>query len=203
MTPKIPKTPGSPSDWELASPPFGMPDLESVITHALHGYLTPRKRPYEDLDIDIRNMPGDVADAIWYLKESGKAGDTLSFAEGCLIRCGVLVIERLFKEGARSKEGRKKAIESNDVDARAKYVSQKRSPIHMGAIRVGKMRVFCLSEDEKVRLTELSHTYGLSVGVLTTYAMAAGVAQSTDVLPKTFSERAKKEIEALEKWLKS
>jgi hypothetical protein len=65
------------------------------------------------------------------------------------------------------------------------------------------MRVFCLSEGEKVRLAELAHTYGLSMGILTMYAMVAGVAQSVELLPKAYTNRAKEEIEALEKWLKS
>ena len=204
MITKVTKTPGTAADWELSSPPYGPPDLESTVYHALRrGYLTPRKRPTENLDIDVRNMPGDIVDMIWYLKESGKAGDTLSFAEGCLIKCGLKVIEQLFQEGTRSKEARKKAIEANNVDDRAKYLGQKRTPLHLGSIKVPKMRVFCLGEGEKVRLAELAHTYGLSMGVLTMYAMVAGVAQSTELLPKEFTGRAKEETEALEKWLKS
>jgi hypothetical protein len=128
MIEKVAKTPGTASDWELTSPPFGPPDLESVIIHALSDYVTPRKRPHENLDIDVRNMPGDIVDMIWYLKESGKAGDTLSFAEGCLIKCGLRVIEQLFEKGTRSKEARKRpsraTISTRELDISGRSARQ-------------------------------------------------------------------------------
>ena len=190
----ITKTPGTDADWELSNPPFGMPDLESVIGHAERSYRTPRERPNEDLDIDVRNVPCDISDMIWYMREKGQLIKTRSFAEGCLIRCGLRVIENLFKEGSRSREARKNAIQSDNLDERARYTGQELTPIHLGSMKVTEMRVSCLSEDEKIRITELSHTYGLSIGVVTIYAMAAGIAQSVGLLPKVFRERAEKEI---------
>ena len=58
------------SDWELTpEPPYGYPDLESVLDHAKTGYLTPRKRPDESLAISIRNLPPDIWDTVFFIKE--------------------------------------------------------------------------------------------------------------------------------------
>jgi len=180
--------------WELGAPPYGMPDLESVVEHARESYVPPRKRPYELLSVTIRNLPTEVWDIAFLMKEKYPNIKRLSFAQGCLIRTGLRVIEMSLQASSLSVEERLKAIVGNDLDVRTTYVGGRYVPVHVGMLMPNPVRVFCLEEGDLARLSDIAHTYGLPLGNVTTLAMIAGVAQSTSIAPKPFQERAHREI---------
>lgn len=190
------------SAWELDEPtPFEGPNLESVIEREKLNYITPRKREEERLNISIRNLPPDIWDIIWLIKEEYPGVDTMSLAEGCLINCGLVVLEQIFKQTPRDRKTRLEAIKANNVEVRYKFIKRKYRPIHLGPEPIDTMTVFCLSESDRSRIMEISHTYGLSAGAVTTLAMVAGIAQSVSALPEGYRERAKLEIIRFKKWM--
>lgn len=195
----------SSADWELyPEPPYGYPDLDSVIDHAREGYITPRKRPDQKLNLGIRGIPADIWDVVFLIKEKDPRVDTMSLAEGCLIRCGLRVIEDIFQTSERTKERRLIAIETNNADDRETYGTLQYTPIHLGKSRTHTVTVFTLDEQDRARIAEISHTYGLPMTTkVAILAMAAGIAQATSLIPEPFRKRTIDEMEWLKRSLKS
>ena len=187
--------------WEIPEPPYGMPDLESVVQHAAKSYITPRKRPDQQLAVTIRHLPTEVWDIIFYMKGRYPNIRTLSFAQGCLIHTGLQVLETSLQASPLSAEERLKAIEDNDLDVRTTYVGGRYVPVHVGTLLASSVRVFCLDEGDIARLNDIAHTYGLPLGNVTSLAMVAGVAQSTSIVPKPYQGRAHREIARFRKVL--
>jgi len=146
-------------------------------------------------------MPADIWDMVFFIKEDHPSVGTMSMAEGCLIRCGLRVVEDILKASPRNKAKRRGAIQANDTDTRYEYLSRCYSMVHLGAASVRAVVVFTLDEQDRARLMELANTYGLANSTMTIVAMTAGVAQSTVVVPKAFRERAVSEISRFKKWL--
>lgn len=185
--------------WETV--PFDNPDLELVIEREKPTYLTPGKRPNEKLSITVRSVPADVMDMIWYLKQTVPAVETISFAEGCLVHCGLGVIEHVFESSPKGRQSRLEAIKTDNVDARYRYIQRRYTFVHLGSLKASVVTVFCLSENDRARIMEISRTYGLSPGQVVILAMAVGIAQSTSALPKEFKERAEKEMKRFAEWV--
>ncbi len=183
-------------------PPFEGPDLESVIDREAPGYVTPRKRSNEKLDISVRAIPADIWDIIYLLKETCPQVGTLSFAEGCLLHTGLGIVELAYKAAIPQGRGRREGIIEDDLDLRSKFHNQKYTFIHLGNITIDNATIFCLSETDRARVMEVSSKYGLSVGKVVFISMTAGIAQSTHLLPEPFRKRAESEFRRFIDWLR-
>jgi len=193
------------SNWELESPtPFEGPSLESVldriskVTEAPNGIQDNlyREKTTSDTSVHIRSMPRMVWNTIKYIsyKHPGKLTNLKSVAEGCLIHCGLNVLEGILAEIPGTKKVFIESYERGDTAVLGDFIGQYYKTEHTGH-GIGQTRkVFFLNSNDVARAMEISNDYGTPVSQVVIIAMVAGIAKSESFLPRYTVKAAQKDV---------
>jgi len=205
----------TPEDWELESSAYyDRPSLEYVLKAVGDPeFQLPSKDDgdttlYQDSEKDhatvhIRSMPRKVWDTIKYISITYPSEITkkISVTEGCLIHCGLSVIELIVKESPRGIKQWHKAYLDGDDDTLLKYSGKKYSPEYLGRGIGQTKKVYFLNEGDLARAMEIANTFGMSLSAVVTICMITGMAQSTRIIPIQYVQDSRREVKRFKKWL--
>jgi len=196
------------SPWQLERPrPFQHPSLESVIeevTDEAKSGNSLREKTSEEIAHHIRSIPRIIWETIIYISmtHSHKLIQMKSATEGCLIHCGLAVIEDVFKKIPDTKKTWLEAYMADNTNTLLDFIAQHYATEYMGKGIGHTRKVFFLNTNDNARAMEISTKYGFHLTEVVILAMTAGIAQSVRLLPDHVVENAKNEIVRFERWLK-
>lgn len=192
--------------------PYDSPSLESVLERVAKAGEFPipiedgmlREKTSDETAVHIRSLPRIVWDTIRYISMTYPAESIQlkSVAEGCLIHCGLNVIEGLFDQTLGSNETWLQAYLNGNTNTLLDFIGQRYITEYLGHGINHTRKVFFLNKNDKARAMEVSTKYGLSLSAVATLTMIAGIAQSVSFLPGNVVEPAVKELERFSRWLK-
>ena len=193
---------------QLTTLPYKTQSLELVLNKVIGQMGNPvmadqrlrRDKTNEDIDIHIRSLPWEVWDTIKYVSFSYKGLNSLkSISEGCMIHCGLAVIEKVLSKSSKTRQTWLDAYVKGDSDTALSFTRTRFSPEYLGK-GIGQTRkLFFLNKEDGARAMEISTTYGFSASEVVTLALIAAMAMSEWLIPRQYVDLAIKEIKRFEK----
>ena len=195
------------NSWELESENIDEPSLETTFKnfednqHSFGDKTMFREKTTSDFLVNIRSMPKEVWETIRFitLRPPSRHFELKSITQGCLIHCGLLVVEHILRDSHKTQARWLDAYEKDDTDILSEYLFGRMNFVHMGKGIGQTRRVYFLNSQDQARAMEIASQFNFSLSEVAVMCMVAGISMSETMLPRHIVRKAKKEVETFKK----